>query len=85
MAVKIKTGATELFDRIEAGESFSNNTDGNYGSELCQLLSEAGYKPYRTYSQCKVASFESHLQKGSREVDVVVSNFMGVFTQVSAR
>jgi len=85
MTVKLKSEDMELFDRIEAGEKVHESKDGNFGRELHKRLSEAGYKPFQTYSKCKVASFESHLQKGSQEVDILVSNFMGTFTQISVR
>ena len=83
-ATEKETKAKDAFDLIMAGDDVHLTTNGNFGSELDTLLRAEGFKSERTGSRCKVASFESNLEKNGTHVHIVVSNLFGVFTQVDA-
>ena len=75
--------ASELFDRIQNGEKFNENSDGTYGIKLGSLLRQAGYKNYSTGSRCSVASYEEYLEYKGTKVGIIISNLFGTFTKVS--
>jgi hypothetical protein len=75
--------ASEYFERIQKGEKFNKNEDGNFGVRLGTLLFQAGWRSFSTGSRCKVAAYEDHLEFEGSRVNIVVSNLFGNFTQVS--
>jgi hypothetical protein len=84
-AIEKEHAVTEVIDglveSIQAGKS--KMVDGNYGWALDGRLHADGWENHRTFSRCKVASFESHLKKDGRTVEIIVSCCMGTFTQVT--
>jgi len=58
--------------QVEKGREFASN--------LASILMSLGWEEYESYSYCKVASFEQHLQKGHRRIEIISSSFIGVFT-----
>lgn len=53
-----------------------------WGRTLAEVLRRLDWVDFESHSYCKVASFEAHLKKGHRKVEIISASFMGVFTEV---
>lgn len=76
---------TILYKRIARGEKFSYTEDGRCGDGLARLLRNSGWRYYSTGSACKVASFETNLERHGVHVSIVESDLFGAFTQIQVR
>jgi hypothetical protein len=85
MATKTKKISAEtLAKKIDdGGDSVTLDEGSGFGRNLDKHLRDLGWKTATSYSECSKASFESHLKKGDRRIEIVCASFMGVFTQVS--
>ena len=85
MATKKKISAKALAKKIDkCGGSVTVDEGSGFARELDQHLRASGWTTATSYSECGKASFESHLKKADRRIEIVCASFMGVFTQVSA-
>jgi hypothetical protein len=84
MATKQKISAKALAKKIDnGGDSVTVDEGSGYARDLDETLRDLGWTTATSYSECSKASFESHLKKGDRRIEIVCASFMGVFTQVS--
>lgn len=68
---------------LENKEGGSTSVNGNFFSDIESSLREQGFKYYSSGSCCSKASDEANLEKDGLKVNLVTSNFLGVFTQVN--
>jgi hypothetical protein len=70
---------------IHAGTETDNSWEegGAFAAELAAELSKLGWKRATSYSECSKASYEKHLQHGTRRIEIISSSFLGVFTQIT--
>lgn len=73
---------TEAVEKIENGNGLQVDKGSRWGRELCAALRENGWKSAKSYSKCSVASFEAHLEKGNKRLEITSACFMGAFTNV---
>ena len=79
------TTALEVAQKIEnelLNEQY-DNVDHNFQRDVTNALLALGWQYCSSSSRCKVASEETHLNKGGKYVELITSNFMGRFTQIS--
>jgi hypothetical protein len=69
---------------IDGGHKYPHQVEKGaaFAKDLHSALIGRGWDYYESHSYCKVASFESHLQKGHRRIEIISSAFMGVFTTI---
>lgn len=74
----------EIATAIERGCKHPSQVDegSTYARNLANALRHKGWEDYETHSYCKVASYEAHLKKGHRRVEITSACFMGVFTDI---
>ncbi len=70
-------------NKILNGELSKDSVNGNYWSALVESLLKQGFKYYNSRSKCSVASYEAHVEKDGKRFGVIVSNFLGVFTEIT--
>lgn len=73
----------EIALHIDDGTLKNDSWDGATGAQISKELKLLGWTPALSLSKCHVASFEDHLKKEGKKVEILVSNCMGVFTQVT--
>lgn len=78
------TTPNEIVAKVEQGGTFYEQVEEGtqFGRDVAALLRERGWKAYSSLSACKVATFETHLKKGARKIEIVSSFFLGPFTEV---
>lgn len=57
--------------------------NGEHAIAIIKALKDRGFKTFRSGSVCKVANVEDNLEKNGIRVNIVQSNFMGAFTELS--
>lgn len=67
---------------INASSDLNLCLNGHSGKKIDDLLAKAGFKIGKAYSICKVASFQELRELNGKRVEIIDSNFMGVFTQI---
>jgi hypothetical protein len=67
---------------IDASSYLNLCIDGHSGKDIDFLLAAAGFKIGKAYSICKVASFQEMRELNGKRVEIIDSNFMGIFTQI---
>ena len=81
---KKKISAQALAKKIDGGgDSVTLDEGWGFARDLDLHLRDLGWTTATSYSECSKASFESHLKKADRRIEIVCASFMGVFTQVS--
>jgi len=80
---KSEISARELAAKVDGGhEGMQVERGSTFGRSVAGVLYDKGWANYETHSYCTKASFEAHLKKGNRRVEIISSSFMGVFTIV---
>jgi hypothetical protein len=83
MATKQKISAAALATKIDDGSTgMQVEEGGGFGRSLYQGLLSKGWVHAESYSECSKASFEAHLKKGNRRVEIISASFLGVFTDI---
>jgi len=66
------------------GQSWQVDGEGSGSADgYAKLLSKKGWKPSKQYSKCSVASAEHLLEKGNARIEIISSNFLGSFVEIS--
>ena len=64
----------------------NNSWDGDHFTEICSIFEGAGWEVYKSTTACSKAIKEINYFESNRSevrVNIVVCNFMGLFTQIS--
>lgn len=78
-----KMTVSALVKEVERGAGhWTVDEHSDFADRLAIELRARGWKSYRTYSYCKVASSEYHLAKGELTVEIIAASFLGPFVQV---
>lgn len=78
-----KISARDLALEIDDGRNSITVDQGmSFGRTVAAVLEDKGWRPFETGSYCSKATFETHLKKGNRRVEIISAVFMGAFTQV---
>ena len=81
----MKVDFAKLCKEVDDGrESITVDGEGRqFASSLARYLEQHGWVEYETYSECSKATFEAHVQKGNRRVDIISAVFLGPFVQIT--
>lgn len=81
---QIDKSAIEI-DELKPNTSISRQVEQGreYAVKLYNALRKLGFEDAERHSVCSVATFESHLEKGGKRVEIISSSFMGVFTIIN--
>lgn len=83
MSEKVFT-KSQILERLNARASIDVQVEQgvSFARDLADDLLRDGWKTYDTFSYCKKALFEAHLEKEGRRVEIISSHFMGEFTLI---
>ena len=74
-----------ILDYVKEGRPTNTSWDGDHYTLIVDTLRNIGWVGCSSYTTCSKAIKERNLTKGNLVINILVSNFLGLFTQITLK